>query len=38
MAVSREDLEHVASTWLDREPVATGMLLGKSGSDADPGR
>jgi zinc protease len=38
MAVSREDLERVASTWLDREPVATGMLLGKSGSDADPGR
>lgn len=35
-AVTLEDLQRVAAAWLDRDPVATGLLLGRSGTDADP--
>jgi zinc protease len=37
-AVTVEDLRRVAQTWLDRPPLATGVLAGTSGSDANPGR
>jgi zinc protease len=37
-AVTVEDLQRVASTWLDRDPPATGVVAGQPGSDANPGR
>jgi zinc protease len=37
-AVSVEDLRRVAETWLDRPPLATGILAGSPGSDANPDR
>ena len=35
-AVTLEDLQRVAAKWLDRDPVATGVLMGNSGASADP--
>lgn len=35
-AVTPDDVRRVAATWLDRDPVATGILAGASGSSADP--
>ena len=35
-AVSADDLQRVAATWLDRDPAATGVLAGRSGATADP--
>lgn len=35
-AVTVEDLQRVAATWLDRDPVATGLLMGRTGATADP--
>jgi zinc protease len=35
-AVTTEDLQRVAATWLDHDPAATGVLAGRSGATADP--
>jgi zinc protease len=35
-AVTTEDLQRVAATWLDHDPTATGVLAGRSGATADP--
>jgi zinc protease len=37
-AVTVDDLSRVARAWLDRPPLATGILAGSQGSDADPDR
>jgi zinc protease len=37
-AVTVDDLRRVATTWLDRPPLATGIVAGTLGSDANPNR